>query len=53
MNRNENETESFAGNFAASEQRRLFFEVPLRRKGARFRRFQACPKDLPALPWQP
>jgi hypothetical protein len=29
MNRNENETESFAGNFAASEQQRLFFEVPL------------------------
>jgi hypothetical protein len=28
MNRNENETESFAGNFAASEQQRLFFEVP-------------------------
>jgi hypothetical protein len=30
MNRNENETESFAGNFAASEQQRLFFEVPIR-----------------------
>jgi hypothetical protein len=29
MNRNENETESFAGNFAASEKWRLFFEVPL------------------------
>jgi hypothetical protein len=29
MNRNENETESFAGNFAASEQQRLFFEVPI------------------------
>jgi hypothetical protein len=29
MNRNENETESFAGHFfAASEQQRLFFEVP-------------------------
>jgi hypothetical protein len=29
MNRNENETESFAGNFAASKKQRLFFEVPL------------------------
>jgi hypothetical protein len=28
MNRNENETESFAGNFAASEKTHLFFEVP-------------------------
>jgi hypothetical protein len=28
MNRNENETESFAGNFAASKKQRLFFEVP-------------------------
>ena len=30
MNRNENETESFAGNFAASKKQRLFFEVPKR-----------------------
>ena len=29
MNWNENETESFGGNFAASEEERLFFEVPL------------------------
>ena len=29
MNRNENETESFAGNFAASKKQRLFFEVPI------------------------
>ena len=28
MNRNENETKSFAGNFAASKKQRLFFEVP-------------------------
>ena len=28
MNWNENETESFAGNFAASKKQRLFFEVP-------------------------
>ena len=30
MNRNENETESFAGNFGAPEKWRLFFEVPIR-----------------------
>ena len=28
MNRNGNETESFAGNFVASGKKRLFFEVP-------------------------
>jgi ribosomal protein S21 len=30
MNRNGNETESFAGNFVASDEQGLFFEVPLR-----------------------
>src|SRR5438445_13681310 len=30
MNRNENEAESFAGNFVASGEERLFFEVPLK-----------------------
>ena len=29
MNRNTNETESFAGNFVASDEYGLFFEVPL------------------------
>ena len=29
MNRNGNETKSFAGNFVASGKGRLFFEVPL------------------------
>jgi hypothetical protein len=29
MNRNGNEAESFAGNFVASGEERLFFEVPL------------------------
>ena len=29
MNRNGNETESFAGNFVASGKERLFFEVPI------------------------
>jgi hypothetical protein len=29
MNRNGNETESFAGNFVASDEQGLFFEVPL------------------------
>ena len=33
MNRNENETESFAGNLAASKEQRLFFEVPLSTRG--------------------
>jgi hypothetical protein len=28
MNRNGNETESFAGNFVASNEQGLFFEVP-------------------------
>ena len=28
MNRNTNETESFAGNFVASDEYGLFFEVP-------------------------
>jgi hypothetical protein len=28
MNRNGNETESFAGNFVASDEEGLFFEVP-------------------------
>jgi hypothetical protein len=28
MNRNGNETESFAGNFVASDEQGLFFEVP-------------------------
>jgi hypothetical protein len=28
MNRNGNETESFAGNFVASDEHGLFFEVP-------------------------
>jgi hypothetical protein len=30
MNRNGNETESFAGNFVASDEQGLFFEVPIR-----------------------
>ena len=30
MNRNENEAESFAGNFVASGEEGLFFEVPRR-----------------------
>jgi hypothetical protein len=29
MNRNENEAESFGGNFVASGEQKLFFEVPL------------------------
>jgi hypothetical protein len=29
MNRNGNETESFAGNFVASDKQGLFFEVPV------------------------
>jgi hypothetical protein len=29
MNRNGNETESFAGNFVASDEQGLFFEVPI------------------------
>ena len=29
MNRNGNETESFAGNFVASNEQGLFFEVPI------------------------
>jgi hypothetical protein len=28
MNRNENEAESFGGNFVASGEQKLFFEVP-------------------------
>ena len=31
MNRNGNETESFAGNFVASDEQGLFFEVPSNR----------------------
>jgi hypothetical protein len=34
MNRNGNETESFAGNFVAPDDYGLFFEVPIRRPGA-------------------
>jgi hypothetical protein len=30
MNRNENEAESFAGNFMAFGEEALFFEVPLK-----------------------
>jgi hypothetical protein len=30
MNRNGNETESFAGNFVAADNYGLFFEVPMR-----------------------
>jgi hypothetical protein len=29
MNRNENEAESFGGNFVASGEQKLFFEVPI------------------------
>ena len=34
MNRNENEAESFAGNFMAFGEEALFFEVPRRRSGS-------------------
>jgi hypothetical protein len=35
MNRNENEAESFAGNFVAFGEEALFFEVPSCRRGFR------------------
>jgi hypothetical protein len=49
MNRNGNETESFAGNFLASGKGRLFFEVPFRSMAAPRPAWRAKPVGRPLV----
>jgi hypothetical protein len=44
MNRNRNETESFAGNFVASDEQGLFFEVPRKRTQSTYLFGAVCPE---------
>jgi len=46
MNRNENEAESFAGNFVASGEEGLFFEVPSSVSVCRLRTAEGASNDF-------